>query len=132
MPDNLIESYYWKPFSNVDNRTESEQSQSQSLSGLPARPWTLLNMTVFVDQDWRSDLIQKWEFFYFDSMDGEKTNRVTFNDEDEIFEVKTEHQALNLFRLAQQVKRKNKRKVFSFSQTALFLLFSFRIARLTW
>ena len=89
-------------------------------------------MTMFVDQDWRSDLIQKWEFFYFDSMDGEKTNRVTFNDEDEIFEVKTEHQALNLFRLAQQVKRKNKRKVFSFSQTALFLLFSFRMARLTW
>ena len=59
-------------------------------------------MTVFVDQDWRSDLIQKWECFYFDSMDGEKTNLVTFSGADEVFEVQTENEVLNLYKIAQQ------------------------------
>ena len=67
-------------------------------------------MTVYVgDGDWRSDLIQKWEYFYFDSMDTEKTNRVTFSDTNQVYEIHTENEASTLGKYAQKLRR-SKRK----------------------
>ena len=67
-------------------------------------------MTVYVgDEDWRSDMIQKWEYFYFDSLDTEKTSRVTFSETNQVHEIQTENEASTVGKFAHKLRR-SKRK----------------------
>ena len=67
-------------------------------------------MSVYVgDEDWRSDLIQKWEYFYFDSLDTEKTSRVTFSETNQVHEIQTENEASTVGKFAHKLRR-SKRK----------------------
>ena len=67
-------------------------------------------MSVYIgDEDWRSDLIQKWEYFYFDSINTEKTNRVNFSETNQVYEIQTENQATTLGKCTQKLRR-SKRK----------------------
>ena len=67
-------------------------------------------MSVYVgDEDWRANMIQKWEYFYFDSMDTEKTSRVTFSERDEVHEISTEYDGGVVGKLAQKLRRSKRR-----------------------
>ena len=67
-------------------------------------------MSVYVgDEDWRSDLIQKWEYFYFDSLDTEKTSRVTFSETNQVHEIQTENEASTVGKFAHKLRRRKRK-----------------------
>ena len=67
-------------------------------------------MSVYIgEEDWRSSLIQKWEYFYYDSLHTEKTSRVTFSETDQVHEIKAENQGSSMGKYTQKLRR-SKRK----------------------
>ena len=69
-------------------------------------------MSMFVgEEDWRSEMIQKWECFYFDSMNIEKTNRVTFNETDEVHEFSSEYDTVSLEKTSKGRNRKRNGRI---------------------
>ena len=54
-------------------------------------------------------MIQKWEYFYYDSLDTEKTSRVTFSETNQVHEIQTEHEGSTVGKFAHKLRR-SKRK----------------------
>merc|ERR1712059_132798 len=93
----------------VGGRQASSHSQSTgsakyscSSSGLPA-------MSLHSEADSRSDMIRRWEFFYFESLNPEKTSTVTFSRQDEVIECEdVARDVTSLKKMSQKVKMARK------------------------